>query len=460
MNPNGNAPELTPRGTRRPSSEAIPTAAPPAPRSRAFLAAGIVVGLVVVVALGAAVVTALRAKEAPAPPPAPAAAPVAVAEPPPAPEPPGVPFTDTEIAFGMAAPFSGATKELGRGIKTGVELAFAAANEGGGVHGRKLRLVALDDGYEPARTVEVMRDLVERRKVFAVVGNVGSVTAAVSVPYVLDQKVLLLGALSGAPVLRRDPPDRYVFNFRPSYAEETAAAVRYLVQVRRYKPSQVAFFAQEDDFGEAGWTGVAQQMRRFGRDPATVLRVGYRRNSAEVDEAIARIRAAADRVKAVVMVATYRGAAHFVQKVRDAGLGLTFTDVSAVDADALADELLEAGARYTQDVVVTQVVPLPTSSAPGVARYRELLAANALGARPGFLSLEGYVVGSILVEGLRRAGKALSTEALVDALEGMRGVDLGIGVPVSYGESEHQASHKVWGSVLQPDGTYRPIELE
>jgi ABC-type branched-subunit amino acid transport system substrate-binding protein len=375
--------------------------------------------------------------------------------------PPANGVTAAEVTFGMASPFTGATKELGRGMKTGVELAFAEANAAGGVHGRQLRLLALDDGYEPERTRAVMRELVEDRKVFGIVGNVGSITAAVSVPYVSERKVLFLGALSGAPVLRKSPPDRYVFNFRPSYAEETAAAVRYLTEVRRLPPSAIAVFRQEDDFGAAGLAGVEQQLRRAGADPSRLLVMTYRRNSGEVARAVEQLARAAD-VRAVVMVATYTAAAEFIERARDAVADrpLVFTNVSAVDSNALADQLLQAGGRYTEEVVVTQIVPLPTSRSTAVARYRELLETHALGDRPGFLTLEGFVVGEILVEALRRAGPELDTERLVAALEGIRDLDLGFGTRIAFGPAEHQGSHKVWGTTLQPDGSYAPLDLE
>ena len=145
--------------------------------------------------------------------------------------------TDTEIVLGMSAPFSGAAKELGQNMKLGIEAAFNAANASGGVNGRRLRLVAADDGYEPARTAETMKRLYEKDQVFGVIGNVGTPTATVALPYALERKMLFFGAFTGAGLLRSDPPDRYVFNYRASYAEETDAVVRYLVKVRHLKPT-------------------------------------------------------------------------------------------------------------------------------------------------------------------------------------------------------------------------------
>jgi ABC-type branched-subunit amino acid transport system substrate-binding protein len=366
--------------------------------------------------------------------------------------------TAEEIVLGMASPFSGANRDLGRAMKAGIEAALGDVNAQGGVHGRRLRLVTVDDGYEPSRTGPAMKHLVEREQVFAVVGNVGTPTAAVAVPYCLERKVPFIGALSGGALLRRNPPDRYVFNFRPSYAEETAAAVRWLVDVRRIAPSRIAVFAQEDGFGDSGWAGIEGELKRRGVDPGTAVRVGYRRNATDVAAAIAMLEVRAADVDAVVMVATYKAAAAFIRGLRDARLGFVTTNVSPVDANALAEDLVSAGPRYTAGVVVTQVVPLP-SRAPAAARFREAMALHGGGEPPGFLALEGWAVGQVLVEGLRRAGPDVDAERLVAALEEIRGLDVGIGTPITFGPHKHQGSRKVWGTILQPDGSWKQIDL-
>lgn len=368
--------------------------------------------------------------------------------------------SDGEVVFGMSAPFSGPSKELGRQMKIGVELAFAAANDAGGVNGRRLRLVALDDGYDPARALAGAKDLLEQKRVFGLVGNVGTPTTAAALPFVLEKGALFFGAFTGAKLLRNEPPDRFVFNYRASYAEETAAVVRYLVDVRRFRPGQIAVFAQEDAFGDAGFDGVAKMMRRYRHDPAQLIRVGYKRNTQDVAEAVRVVKQNAPHLRAVVMVATYKAAARFIEKVKEGGAQLVFTNVSFVGSNELAEELTPLGGRFAEGVIVTQVVPLPTSSATAMLRYRDLLARHAPGERPDFVSLEGYLAGSLLVEGVKRAGKNLTTDTLVDALEGIRGLELGVGVPLTYGPSEHQASHKVWGTVLDAAGTYKTLDLE
>ncbi len=154
-----------------------------------------------------------------------------------------------EIRLGFSAPLSGPSRDLGQQMRLGVEAAFRTENDDGGINGRTLRLIAADDGYEPARTADTMRQLYDRDQVFGFIGNVGTPTAAVAAPFALERRMLFFGAFTGAGLLRRDPPDRYVFNYRASEAEETYAAVRYLTKVRKLKPEQIAVFAQQDFSG-------------------------------------------------------------------------------------------------------------------------------------------------------------------------------------------------------------------
>ena len=421
---------------------------PPPPRSRRGLVAVIAASAVIATVVVLVFALPKKAEE-------PALAPTVKAAPP-APPPELPPFT-----FGMVAPLTGPAKELGRQMRTGIEVAFAVANEGGGVAGRKIKLVALDDGYEPARTLAAMKELVEKHHVLGFIGNVGTPTAAVAVPYALEQKMLFFGAFTGAPLLRKEPPDRYVFNVRASYAEETAATVKYLVEVRRVKPEQIAVFAQKDSYGDAGFEGVARTLRvGYQRDPQKVLRVGYERNSIDVQAAVDEVMANRNTVRAVVMVATYKAAAKFIEKLREKGGDQVVTNVSFVGSTALAEELTALGPKFVSGVIVTQVVPLPDAGATSLMRYREQLAKYALGEKPDFVSLEGYVAASILVESLKHAGKDATSELIVDSLEQLRNLDLGFGAPFAFGLSQHQASHKVWGTVLDEKGRFQPIDLD
>jgi branched-chain amino acid transport system substrate-binding protein len=369
-------------------------------------------------------------------------------------------ITDQEIRFGMAAPFSGAAKELGRQMKLGIDTAFNRINDAGGVEGRMLKLITADDGYEPTRTGDAMKQLYEKDQVFGIIGNVGTPTAVVAVPYALERRMLFFGAFTGANVLRHDPPDRYVFNYRASYAEETDATVRYLVKLRRIPVRQIAVFAQQDTYGDSGFAGVAKAVRTLGVSDSAIVRLNYKRNTVDVDDAVNQLKLQKPPIKAVVMVATYRAAAKFIEKTHDLFPGMIYTNVSFVGSTALADELMLLGPRYAAGVIVTQVVPAVSGYSSVVLEYKNALAKYFAGESPDYVSLEGYVAANVLIKGLQRAGPQLDTEKLIDALENSRNFDLGLGANLGFGRAEHQASHKIWGTAIDENGKYQAIELE
>jgi hypothetical protein len=306
--------------------------------------------------------------------------------------------------------------------------------------------------------------------------------------------MLFFGPFTGAGLLRHDPPDRYVFNYRASYAEETAAMVKYLIEVRHISPSEIAVFAQEDGYGDAGFNGVAKMLRKYKRptpargapakdtwgsnckggskscddlaqpqqalQPGETLRVGYKRNTLDVDGAVETILKAKSKIRAVIMVPTYKPAARFITKVKTERPDIIFSSVSFVGSQALAEELMASGPKIAEGVIVTQVVPLPTSRSTAVLKYQDLLPKYSLGEKPDFVSLEGYLAASLLIEGLRKVGPKATTEQLIDALEQMHAIDLGVGAQMGFGMGEHQASHKVWGTVIDATGAFQSFEMD
>jgi branched-chain amino acid transport system substrate-binding protein len=378
-------------------------------------------------------------------------------------------ITDSEIRFGISAPFTGPAKELGQNMKLGIETAFKVANANGGVYGRQLRLVAADDGYEPARTAATMKELYEKDQVFGLVGNVGTPTAVVALPYALDRKMMFFGAFTGAGLLRNDPPDRYVFNYRASYAEETAAVVNYLVKVKHLLPEQIAVFAQQDAYGDAGFAGVEKAIRSLqGGNETPILRLNYQRNTVDVDDAVAQLQQGNAQlqqkrhapIKAVIMVPAYRAAAKFIEKTRNLYPDMIYTSVSFVGSTALADELMLLGKKYATGVIVTQVVPAVDGHSSLVLDYKSALAKYFPGQAPDYVSLEGYVDANVLIAALQRSGPQLDTEKLVSTLENLRDLDIGLGTPVTFSRSDHQAVHRVWGTQLDETGHYQPIDLQ
>jgi serine/threonine protein kinase len=367
--------------------------------------------------------------------------------------------TDSTITFGTTVPYSGTNKDFGRSIVSGIRACFDQINDEGGVNGRKLKLVVLDDGYLPERALANTRELFEKRKVFALIGNAGTASVQLAVPYAIEHRLLLFAPPCGADFLRHTPPDRYVFNYRASVAEETAALVDYFVKVRRIPANHIAVFAQDDMFGEEGSQGAARAVRKYGVLPEDIVRATYPRNTLEVAPAVDKMLLHRKQVDAIVMVPTYGAAALFVKGLSDRHMNVALASVSSVSS-SLAEILRGMGSQYGEGLIVSEAVPHYLSAATGVIRYREALQKYHPESEPSFLSLEGFISAECLVEGLKRAGPDLTTEKLIDALESIRDLDLGIGPIISFGPSRHQASNKVWGTVLDRNCNFQNLDLE
>lgn len=361
--------------------------------------------------------------------------------------------TSAELTVGMSTALSGPASALGRGMKLGVEAYFKKVNGVGGVNGHTVRLVALDDSYQPDPAVANMHRLIDQHQVLAIIGNVGTPTASVTVPIVNEKKILLFGPFTGAGLLRRSPPDRYVINYRASYAEETMAMIKELLKLG-VKPQQIAFFTQEDAYGDAGYDGGIKALRAIGYKDAEKLAHGrYKRNTLNVEDGLITLLEAKIKPRAIIMVGAYAPCAKFIKLAKNLLLGTLFLNVSFVGSDALSAALGNDG----EGVIITQVVPHYESDLPGVTEYRQALREYAAAAKPGFVSLEGYLAARIFMEGLKRAGNHPSRESVIDALESLKDLDIGIGVKLTYSKTEHQGSHKVWATMMK-DGKFVALD--
>ncbi|MBF0461694.1 MAG: ABC transporter substrate-binding protein [Magnetococcales bacterium] len=350
----------------------------------------------------------------------------------------------------MSSAFSGLAAALGEGVKQGVEARFQQVNASGGIHGNTVQLIALDDGYEPERTAPNVRRLIEEDKVIALIGNVGTPTAVVAVPIIQRMHTLLFGAYTGAALLRKDPPDRYVINFRAGYREETAAMVVGLL-ARGIKPEEIAFFTQNDSFGDDGYRGGIETLKANGFAAADKLPHGrYTRNTVNVEEGLSVILAAKTDPRAIILVGSYKPCAAFIRLARREFPLALFLNVSFVGSEPLAREL---GAE-AEGVVVTQVVPPLDGDSPALQEYRQLMAER--GATPSYASLEGYLAARLFTLGLDKAGPTPTRDGLVDAMENLGVVDPGLGVSLQLSREEHQASHRVWPTVYH-NGRFVPF---
>ena len=360
-----------------------------------------------------------------------------------------------EVVLGMSTALSGPAAALGKDMREGVLAGFERANRAGGVNGRKLRLVALDDGYEPSRTAPNMRQLVDKENVLAVIGNVGTPTAIVAIPIAIEQKTLFFAAYTGAGVLRNKPPDRYVVNYRASYVEEAGTMIDGLIDDLGFKPEEIAFFTQRDGYGDAGFNGGIAALKRHGlKDEKAILHVRYERNTLAVENAVASVIMTEHPPRAIVMVGAYAPGGKFIRQCREAGLRALFLNVSFVGSIPLAKELGKTDAP----VVVMQVVPSPLDrTRPIVRDYVTDLQALDPSAIPSFGDLEGYIAARIFITALEKIKDVPTRENIVDALEGLGQFDIGLGEPLNLGPDEHQACHRVWPTILK-DGGFTPFQ--
>jgi len=349
-------------------------------------------------------------------------------------------FPDS-IVFGQSAAISGDARELGENMNLGVLAAFEESNRAGGVQGRTLRLVVRDDRYESEAAIVNTRELIAHG-VFGLIGAVGTPTSRVAEPIASEAKVPYIGAFTGAALLRGEE-QRYVVNLRASYNQETEEMVERLTSDLGF--SRIAILYQDDSYGHAGLNGTRMALDK--RNMALVSEGTYVRNTVAVKRALLKIHES--NPQAVIIIGAYRPAAAFIKWARKIGMRAVFVNISFVGSNALLNELGPSG----EGVVVTQVVPFPRdTSVPVVAEYHTALRAVDPSAQPGFVSLEGYLAGRLVVEALRAsadsAGAPPTRESFLRHLAQGEVIDLG-GFGVRYGRRDNQGSDEVFLTVIR-----------
>jgi branched-chain amino acid transport system substrate-binding protein len=355
--------------------------------------------------------------------------------------------TQDNILFGQAAVLQGPASALGTGMKAGLEAAFEEANRKGGVHGRKIRLLSVDDGYEPSKSIAATRKLIDEDKVFGLIGPVGTPTAVAAQPIAGAAKVPFIGAFTGASFLRNPKLDN-VINVRASYDLETEAWVKHLTE--DLKITKIAIFYQDDAFGRAGLSGFEKAMKKRGLP--IVAEGTYERNTTAIKTALLALRKAAP--EAVVMVGAYQPSAEFIKLARKIEFNPVFVNISFVGASALAKALGNEGAG----VIVSQVVPFPwDASLKVVADYQAAIRAADTKAQPEFVSLEGYLVGRLAIAALEKAGPEPTRAGFLQAIKDTAEFDIG-GLKMTFGPNDNEGLDKVFMTVIEPDGSFRAIE--
>ncbi len=346
---------------------------------------------------------------------------------------PGV--SANEVCLGSSLALSGHASFLGTQTLHGALCYLRAVNEAGGVHGRSIKVIAYDDGYDPPRCLENTQKLIVEDKVFALFCFVGTPTSVKIMPLVEEARLPLVGLFTGAQILR-NPFQRHIINIRASYYQETGAVVKELVESLGLK--KFAVFYQYDDYGFDGLTGTQIALKKYGLTP--VATGSYRRGSIEVEHALEQILPSGAEV--VIMIGTYDPCAKFIRLARTRGFHPIFHCLSFVGADELAKKLGQDG----EGVIITQVVPPPTETLllDAAEEYTKLLAHYYPEAKPNYVGFEGYLNARVMVEGLRRAGPTLTREKFISAIETIENYSLGIANPLSFNAQDHQGLEKVY----------------
>jgi len=351
---------------------------------------------------------------------------------------PGV--SDSEIVIGSCSALEGPSHFLGVETVTGAKAYFSLINDEGGVNGRKLRLISADDSYDPAKT-QACFDHLMSEKVFALGFFVGTPTAVKYVPLADGAKIPLVGLFTGAQTLYV-PLRHWIVNVRASYFDETREQVSGLWKTLGYKKIGVIY--PEDAFGTTVLEGVKSALKEHGAEPAIVA--SYERQTAQVGGAIDTVRAA--NPDAVVVVGPANTVAPILKQAHAKGWKPLFLTVSFVGTD----ELISEAGPDAEGVVITQVVPpYYMTEFKSVALYRRALGKYFPAEQPNFVSLEGFVDAMVLVEGLKRAGKELTREGLIHAIESIHDHDLGLGpqLKLNYSAKEHKGFDHVLPTVVR-----------
>lgn len=355
---------------------------------------------------------------------------------------PGV-YSD-RIVFGQSAALSGPANELGKGMQVGILSAFKEVNDRGGVNGRRLELLSLDDAYEPEAAITNTQQLIGEG-IFALIGAVGT-TSQSSVPVAEAHDVPYIAPMAGAEYLR-DSARRTVINLRASYYQETEEMIERLTSDLGI--NRIAIIYQDDSFGHAGLQGVLLALERRGLS-ATGTGL-FPPNSVAVKTALIDLRAT--KPEAIIIIGPYKPTATFIKWAHYLGMNSIFMTLSFISSNALANELGDQGSG----VLVTQVVPFPTgNTVPASASYRAALKAYDPAAKPGFISFEGYLAGRLAIYVVDHCGKQVDRRCIDTVLRTGENIDLD-GFTLLYGKNDNQGSDRVFLTIIGPDGQYTPL---
>jgi branched-chain amino acid transport system substrate-binding protein len=350
---------------------------------------------------------------------------------------PGV--TEDSILIGSCSALDGPAHVLGRQTVLGASAYLHMVNDEGGVFGRKVQLQAFDDSYDPDKAPACFKRMM-KEGVFALGFFVGTPTAKVYVPMAQEEKIPVVGLFTGAQMLY-EPLKHEVINVRASYYDETREQVDKLWELNIRK---IGVIYQDDPFGKAVLEGVKLALQKHGAAPVALGT--FTRNTLDIDPGIREVMAA--HPQAVVVVGPYAPAAAIVKQAHAMGWKPQFLTVSFVGTE----EFIKQAGGDAEGTIITQVMPpYDRTDYPTVALYRQCLAKYSPGEPPTFVSLEGFVDAMVVVEGLKRAGKDVTREKFISAIESIHAMNVGLGprLILNYSATDHKGFDRVYPTIVK-----------
>ena len=349
-------------------------------------------------------------------------------------------ITPDSVTIVQTADLAGSRAALARELNAGINAYFNHVNDQGGVHGRRIVFKTEDDGYDVARTRRIVEDHLQRNDAFAFASFIGTANALAALPALNAAKVPLIAPLSGAAQLR-EPFSRQVFHIRASYAQEVEKMIEHVLTLGI---GRVAVFYDDDEFGRDVLKAAEDALAKRRLSLAAAGKVA--RGADNVDDALGAITAA--RPQVVICGSFGKSLVSFIKRMNAQGTRPTYYALSFFTAGASIKQLGD----QARGIGVTQVMPRPSADGiPLVREFRSLMEKHAPTQQLTPVSLEGFVTAKVIVEGLRRAGPALTRPRFVEAMESFKGLDLGA-LRLSYSPTDHSGLKFVEISVVDATG--------
>jgi branched-chain amino acid transport system substrate-binding protein len=344
------------------------------------------------------------------------------------------------IVIGQSTPLTGSNAELGNDIRNGALAYFQKVNDAGGIHGRRIELVTLDDGNTVPRAEENTKKLVEEQGVFALFGYPSATLSRPALPFVEKHKVPFLSPFTGADPMR--VYNKYVYNMRASYADELEKIVEHF-QSLGVKRFSIVYY--DDVVGRENLTAVDRALKARGL--TSVSHAAFK-DRAKPDIATGVKEVAAGQPDVVILTTLYKATSDFIKLARQQGMGASMASNSFPGASPLAKEL---GGKDGAGVIVATVVPPPSKRSLPIVQEYQAAVEKQLGKKEwSFTSMESFIAAKVMVEALRKAGPKLTREAFMAQLDGMKAYDVG-GYVVGFAPNNHNGSSFVELTVIGRD---------